>query len=502
MLIGAKLTLKRLLYEDSGVAMAYTVLVSLFIFMLCISTYAMTENIRQKMELQNACDAAAYSGAVIQADMLSRIAILNRALSWTYAETNKRHMDSIVHDWLTRAVSRYDNMANAALTANRGSTCLSGWTTNGGRCGHCGGIGWFAGHNGSPAWIRLNGTQTVSVATIRATNASYVRNDQVIRNGYANMQVLNREIDYIRTNMNRYIGQAVRYSMQSAASRGASFGYFTDGAWGNTGAVSYILPQTGEARFLNYSGSSQAGDLQAGYGVSPNSVWWDLRCRNTGWWGADTDGFTRNYIQGAALRASGNAYATVHWHDTWGAHHSSPAGTWNFVVDGQDWITHQPARPARLSPNFFGSAGSIIVAAKMPMNSPFAALGLNVNGSVYDAFRGTGRDMWAVSSSRAGVRLNGDAVGHYRVLYPGATFAAAGYTSGTWNLCEEDWDAVMIPVNRAWHSAASGAWAGAPDERSVIDGTVDSQGGRIPGVREILDVATLYTGGMSGVVKH
>ena len=129
MWLGAKLTLKRLLYDDSGVAMAYTVLVSLFIFMLCISTYAMTENIRQKMELQNACDAAAYSGAVIQADMLSRIAILNRALSWTYAETNKRHMDSIVHDWLTRAVSRYNNMPEGLRGCPEAGIrpCAGGW---------------------------------------------------------------------------------------------------------------------------------------------------------------------------------------------------------------------------------------------------------------------------------------------------------------------------------------------------------------------------------------
>ena len=71
--------LKTLLRDDSGVAMAYTVLVSLFIFMLCFSSYAMAANIRQRMELQQSCDAAAYSGAVDQADMLSRLAELNRA---------------------------------------------------------------------------------------------------------------------------------------------------------------------------------------------------------------------------------------------------------------------------------------------------------------------------------------------------------------------------------------------------------------------------------------
>ena len=93
MLKQAKIKLKSLIYDDSGVAMAYTIMVFLFFFMLCVSTYAMSENIRQRMELQNACDAAAYSGAVVQADMLSRIAVLNRALSWTYMQTNRRQMD-------------------------------------------------------------------------------------------------------------------------------------------------------------------------------------------------------------------------------------------------------------------------------------------------------------------------------------------------------------------------------------------------------------------------
>ena len=112
MITGAKLTLKKLLYDDSGVAMAYTVLVSLFIFMLCVSTFAMTENIRKKIELQNACDAAAYSGAVVQADMLSRIAVLNRALSWTYFQTSKRNMDYIISDWISNIDAEYSSYMN------------------------------------------------------------------------------------------------------------------------------------------------------------------------------------------------------------------------------------------------------------------------------------------------------------------------------------------------------------------------------------------------------
>ena len=108
MLKQAKIKLKSLIYDDSGVAMAYTIMVFLFFFMLCVSTYAMSENIRQKMELQNACDAAAYSAAVVQADMLSRIAVLNRALSWTYFQTNKRHMDYIIDVWIDAVINQHD----------------------------------------------------------------------------------------------------------------------------------------------------------------------------------------------------------------------------------------------------------------------------------------------------------------------------------------------------------------------------------------------------------
>ena len=207
MLTGARLTLKKLLYDDSGVAMAYTVLVSLFIFMLCISTYAMTENIRKKIELQNACDAAAYSGAVVQADMLSRIAVLNRALSWTYTETNKRQMDYIVDKWATSAWYTYDNYrTNAKNNATSCSKCMISTeenSHNGRRCFcpdypvpiwhstlsggyyewanslgylHC----WYAGTPGgdNPRRINFNGTPTPAESGMSGYNVEdYIRYD-------------------------------------------------------------------------------------------------------------------------------------------------------------------------------------------------------------------------------------------------------------------------------------------------------------------------------------
>ena len=49
MLKQAKIKLRQLLLDDSGIAMAFTIMVFLVFFLLCVSVYAMTENIRQKM---------------------------------------------------------------------------------------------------------------------------------------------------------------------------------------------------------------------------------------------------------------------------------------------------------------------------------------------------------------------------------------------------------------------------------------------------------------------
>ena len=66
--------LKRIAYDEDGVALAFGIAFFLLIFLLGMSVYAAGESVRQRMELQNAADAAAYSAAVVQADTLSRVA--------------------------------------------------------------------------------------------------------------------------------------------------------------------------------------------------------------------------------------------------------------------------------------------------------------------------------------------------------------------------------------------------------------------------------------------
>lgn len=98
---------KSLPRDESGAAVMITLAVVLFLYLLCSSVYAVGMTVNEKIQLQNACDAAAYSGAVVEADCLSRIATINRAMSWTYIQTVKRRMDYIVLEWLKLTVDRF-----------------------------------------------------------------------------------------------------------------------------------------------------------------------------------------------------------------------------------------------------------------------------------------------------------------------------------------------------------------------------------------------------------
>ncbi|MBR0458895.1 MAG: hypothetical protein IJJ26_06635 [Victivallales bacterium] len=86
--------------DDSGAVLVITLAMFFFLFMLVSGVYAIGESVRSRIELQNACDAAAYSAAVVQADGLSRIATVNRAMAWTYVQMVKRQMDYITYRWL------------------------------------------------------------------------------------------------------------------------------------------------------------------------------------------------------------------------------------------------------------------------------------------------------------------------------------------------------------------------------------------------------------------
>ena len=93
--------------DEHGYAVMATLAIFLFLFVLCAAVYAVGETIHERIKIQNACDAAAYSAAVVQADGLSRMACVNRAMSWTYVQMSNRQMDYITYRWLWLTCKRF-----------------------------------------------------------------------------------------------------------------------------------------------------------------------------------------------------------------------------------------------------------------------------------------------------------------------------------------------------------------------------------------------------------
>jgi Na+-transporting methylmalonyl-CoA/oxaloacetate decarboxylase gamma subunit len=111
--------------EESGAALVVTLGVFLFMWVVCCGVYAIGENVRRKIEIQNAADAAAYSAAAVQADFLSRVAAVNRAMAWTYVQMTRRQMDSITKEWMKKSLERIEGDRTKMKSIHR-KWCL-GW---------------------------------------------------------------------------------------------------------------------------------------------------------------------------------------------------------------------------------------------------------------------------------------------------------------------------------------------------------------------------------------
>ena len=151
----------RLGRDEDGVALVVTLGVFMFLYVACASVYAIGMAVKEKMHLQGACDAAAYSAAIVQADTFSRIATINRAMSWTYQQMTRRQMDYIVWQWLLETIEHYDEDKTKAEEYVRTETdCPNSEKL------HSRGIGWDIGRlsRRGRRWdrdvIEFNGRQT------------------------------------------------------------------------------------------------------------------------------------------------------------------------------------------------------------------------------------------------------------------------------------------------------------------------------------------------------
>lgn len=139
--------LRDLAHGEDGAALVTTLAMFFFMFVTVAALYSFGAAVRERIQLQNACDAAAYSAAVVQADTLSRIATLNRQMAWTYVQMTRRQLDYIIMKLLDRACAHFESDADEAE-----DYAHSGILT----CGHHKGFlgGWYIGASTLPSTAR------------------------------------------------------------------------------------------------------------------------------------------------------------------------------------------------------------------------------------------------------------------------------------------------------------------------------------------------------------
>ena len=138
---------------EDGAALVTTLATFFFMYVTIAALYAFGASIREKIQLQDACDAAAYSAAVVQADTFSRIATLNRQMAWAYVQMTRRQLDYCVMKLLDRACAHFDSDYNEASDYSHATIlACSNHKSLGG--------GWYIGADAKPTTVnqmRVNG---------------------------------------------------------------------------------------------------------------------------------------------------------------------------------------------------------------------------------------------------------------------------------------------------------------------------------------------------------
>ncbi len=482
--------------------MALTLIIFLVLALMTMSVYVLGYTVRQRIELQTAVDNAAYSAALVQADSLSRIAVLNRALAWTYVQANRMHTDYIMNKWLSDVVEKFKTdaeKAKAYANSNNG-TCTCGvhkpsayyndelgavlkgtrplpleaiYYTGVPPVGLDGVNGKLELKSNIPGVSKKNRFHDIygyedSVLTWAANNGrSYSQVQRLLNNANTTIISLNNGIDNLISNLPQRILAAARSSV-STQGQAASFDWvlllgeksYSEVDFGIS-ASNWFNLLTNESRFLGWYPESDSDFLNADNWNSEQVLaWWrppqsDSQIKKSGLY--------REYKSGAHIM---KWEWRVNYYGGKPCVYIKPPDSGDSSVDASksasDYIQGQAAKPRILKSNFFGKDGAIVVAAKRKQENPFASgfLHKNPNDLGFHGAFSMNQNIWALAASRAGIRTPGSGIGEYKTTWPSA--------ENSWNLHVDDWDAVMLPLTTAWISGTDNVWNRRGDATEIL----------------------------------
>lgn len=486
----------RLAREEDGVALVVTLAVFFFIYLICMGVYAVGTNVHERIHLQNACDAAAYSAAVVQADTLSRIATINRAMSWTYVQMTRRQMDYIVSRWLHHSVSHYraDNVTRIAWCA-LGTLCPL--------------------HTGSDiSRIRLNGSHDVTDGEIESVvnefklshlpaqhlsfysqTASEAGLERQIADDKDAIAKMNDVEDSLIGNLEERVKTSVREILKAnldGVSVGDCYCHIEQTSpYDYTRVLRNDLDdETLFLHFADYQGPSVTFDtgiddwfergnglistpfmegIQRAYlrypvhagNLCATWTWWSTKsiCVPTeAGWVCEPPGLPAtacgHILASPVCVADDNCKFLRTEMDTkikrimQANVHGNILALWNDQYAGEN------AKPRVLKPEYAKGEGVISICLARKNRNPFSRIlnGLVEVDGVFAAFNPFVEWTFAVASAKAGYRK------FEEDKTEGRDYRIDWDDEKNWNLYTGDWDAVLIPVRMAKSTAASGSW--------------------------------------------
>lgn len=444
----------RLWKDESGVVLAVTVIVFLTLFVMACGVYAVGETVRERVEIQNAADAAAYSGAIVQADCNSRLAALNRAMSWTYVQMVRMEMDYIVDKWLKLTLDKWE-MDNLRMQMfNAPSTC------NNGRPYYATGKGY------AHEQILLNRSQMVSRQQIKqarqqaaAEGKSYDQLKEPIDKCRDNINEMNaKEVELIeklprrvKTTVERILKENIADSWNDQFAGGACLMYALRQEESPLDNNFRILEMGEEDDFLRHSDYRRGAEATFEDGIN---VWF---VKDNG-----GPGIRRRYEQAASSLIAEWDWRSTLWQLTKAGCILLAQTSGSSNVKGEDgydsyYITAQ-CKPRVLKERFFAKGGCILVGVTRRLNNPLQFMAQGGALGIVRPFTldGGNRFMWTATAAIAGYNPKppADCQGRYEVTYEDNS------GDNLWNLKTSDWDAELLPLHRAWAKGKSRAWTG------------------------------------------
>lgn len=434
--------------DEDGAALVITLALLMFMYVTCAGVFAIGQSVKDKIHLQNACDAAAYSAAVVQADTLSRIATINKAMSWTYVSMVRRQEDYIVNRWLTESTTRYiGDMGRGEVSADEAGLLVGMIDLNGSH---------------RPFVLATVLPKLVEFLSQKPGESFYSTHSmldlrQQIEDDKGNISHMNEAEDALlgalAARIELTVKDILKMNVSADDAKRCRF-HFEQGE-----SSSYLEHISDEERFTRFSDLSLSSDDK------PN------------WFPRDSpsaEGFYREYSQRSNhlyaewwIHPSGLLSVPIHrWLKGDGTSDTGVA----FVPDSA--YKGKRANPYVLKKDYFGRKGTITVGLAKYNENPW----YRVFGDAAAAVAGAGDKLggifaafnpykhvewsWAFSSAKAGYRYKNE---EYKDEDPDSNQPKRAYrvdwaNDRDWNLCVSDWDAVFVPVRSARMKAENGNW--------------------------------------------